>query len=157
MLEFPAKSPLHGKSREGEGLSGWRYYCVRTSDPKLHHHHHLYISCITVLVPRQKGGKTCKILYMISPEFETYAMQMVIKHDCDINWIRNKGQRGSIRSLECFTASHHSRLLMVWGGKSPNELFSFMLFEFLGDRRSLSLNVRAPLDGKYSVGQTRAP
>lgn len=57
MLEFPAKSPLHGTASREKGREVSRvvrYYCVKTSDTG---HNHLYISCITLWVPRHVGRK----------------------------------------------------------------------------------------------------
>lgn len=51
ILEFPAKSPLKKRA-------GWRYYCVKTSDPG---QHHLCIGSITLSLPGQKGRKEVKL------------------------------------------------------------------------------------------------
>lgn len=50
--EPPSRQSIGGGG--GGRLAGWRYYCVKTSDPG---HHHQYISCITLLVPRLRGWK----------------------------------------------------------------------------------------------------
>lgn len=47
------------------------------------------------------------------------------------------------------------RLVVLRGDTSPDELFSCWLSDVRRDSPSFSLKVRAPLDGKCSVGQTR--